>query len=125
MDLTLTMNLTTEITNRLQSLEPTTLELIDESAHHAGHAGNTGGGHFKLKITSSHFSGKSQIIRPVSYTHLDVYKRQPHYWVSPLASSLMSSFGRYLLSSNVCAIINANIMPVVPNSLKFTHVSCE
>ncbi len=57
------MNLTVEITNRLQSLEPTALEIIDESALHAGHAGNKGGGHFKLKITSSHFCKKSQIMR--------------------------------------------------------------
>ncbi|MGB2832861.1 MAG: BolA family protein [Methylotenera sp.] len=74
------MNLTTEITNRLQSLEPTTLELIDESAHHAGHAGNTGGGHFKLKITSSHFSGKSQIIRHrlIYQTLADLFSNQKH-----------------------------------------------
>jgi len=57
------MGLTTEIHNRLQCLEPTTLEITDESAMHAGHAGNTGGGHFELKITSSHFCGKSQIMR--------------------------------------------------------------
>ena len=52
-----------EITNRLQSLEPTKLEITDESAMHAGHQGNSGGGHFKLKMTSSHFCEKSQIIR--------------------------------------------------------------
>lgn len=57
------MSLITEITNRLQYFEPSTFELIDESAMHAGHAGGTGGGHFKLKITSSHFCGKSQIMR--------------------------------------------------------------
>jgi len=57
------MNLITEITHRLQSLEPTQLEIMDESAQHQGHARNTGGGHFKLKITSSHFSQKSQIMR--------------------------------------------------------------
>ena len=56
------MTLIQEITNRLQSLEPTMLEIIDESALHAGHQGN-GGGHFKLKITSSHFNDKSQIMR--------------------------------------------------------------
>ena len=57
------MGLTTEIHNRLQCLEPSTLEITDESGMHAGHAGNTGGGHFELKITSSHFCGKSQIMR--------------------------------------------------------------
>jgi BolA protein len=57
------MTLIQEITNRLQSLEPTALEITDDSALHAGHQGNAGGGHFKLKITSSHFNEKSQIIR--------------------------------------------------------------
>jgi BolA protein len=57
------MTLVEEITSRLQSLAPSSLQLEDESAMHAGHAGNTGGGHFKLKITSSHFSEKSQIMR--------------------------------------------------------------
>ncbi|PPC81310.1 MAG: transcriptional regulator [Methylotenera sp.] len=52
-----------EITARLQTLSPTTLDLIDESALHAGHQGNGGGGHYKLNITSSHFCGKSQIMR--------------------------------------------------------------
>ena len=57
------MTLVEEITSRLQSLAPSTLQIEDESAMHAGHAGNAGGGHFKLKITSSHFSEKSQIMR--------------------------------------------------------------
>jgi BolA protein len=57
------MSLTEEISNRLQSLEPSSLHIEDESAMHAGHAGNAGGGHFKLKITSSHFVEKSQIMR--------------------------------------------------------------
>lgn len=57
------MTLIEEITNRLQCLEPTALEITDESAMHAGHQGNGGGGHFKLKMTSSHFCEKSQIMR--------------------------------------------------------------
>ncbi|WP_036299977.1 BolA family protein [Methylotenera sp. L2L1] len=52
-----------EIKTRLQTLAPTSLDLIDESAQHAGHKGNGGGGHYKLNITSSHFCGKSQIMR--------------------------------------------------------------
>ncbi|MDI1298579.1 BolA family transcriptional regulator [Methylotenera sp.] len=57
------MTLVEEITSRLQPLNPITLQIEDESAMHAGHSGNAGGGHFKLKITSSHFSEKSQIMR--------------------------------------------------------------
>ena len=57
------MNLSEEIKTRLQNLEPSSLEIIDESAMHAGHAGYGGGAHFKLNLTSSHFSNKSQIMR--------------------------------------------------------------
>ncbi|MDP3088750.1 MAG: BolA family protein [Methylotenera sp.] len=57
------MTLAEEITIRLQAITPLTIDIEDESAMHAGHPGNSGGGHFKLKITSSHFSEKSQIMR--------------------------------------------------------------
>lgn len=57
------MSLADEITSRLQTLEPVALKLTDESAMHTGHQGNGGGAHFTLSITSSHFCGKSQIMR--------------------------------------------------------------
>lgn len=57
------MSLVDEITKRLQALEPSNLKITDESALHAGHQGNGGGGHFRLEITSSHFCGKSPIMR--------------------------------------------------------------
>jgi BolA family transcriptional regulator, general stress-responsive regulator len=56
-------NLTETIKSRLSVLYPISLQLVDDSALHAGHAGNTGGGHFTLTIVSSQFSQKSQIIR--------------------------------------------------------------
>lgn len=46
-----------ELTARLQTLAPSKLEIIDESHLHAGHAGNTGGGHFKVLIVSDQFTG--------------------------------------------------------------------
>jgi BolA protein len=57
------MLLTETIEKRLAVLQPLSLEIQDDSTLHAGHAGNTGGGHFTLKIVSSQFSQKSQIIR--------------------------------------------------------------
>lgn len=57
------MNLVEEIKQRLSSLEPSVIELSDQSALHAGHAGNSGGGHFHLKIVSSRFSNQSQVAR--------------------------------------------------------------
>jgi len=58
-----------EIRQRLLALEPTSLEIQDESAAHAGHAGNMGGGHFKIQLVSSQFCGKSQIMR-----HRSIYQ---------------------------------------------------
>jgi BolA protein len=57
------MNLTEIIKTKLAILEPISLTLKDDSALHAGHAGNGGGGHFSLTIVSSQFSQKSPIMR--------------------------------------------------------------
>lgn len=63
------MTLPDEIREKLAVLEPVLVDIRDDSAKHAGHAGNTGGGHFSLTIVSSQFCGKSQIIR-----HRSVYQ---------------------------------------------------
>ncbi len=48
----------------LATLVPETIELIDESHKHIGHAGaRDGRGHFALKIVSSAFRGASAIAR--------------------------------------------------------------
>jgi BolA family transcriptional regulator, general stress-responsive regulator len=57
------MNLIETIKTRLTMLSPSSLEIQDDSALHAGHKGNGGGGHFSIKIVSSQFSQKSQIMR--------------------------------------------------------------
>jgi BolA protein len=47
------------IRDRLAVLEPEAIELVDDSALHAGHAGaQSGGGHFRLTIVSPRFSGQ-------------------------------------------------------------------
>ena len=48
-----------------QALKPTQLELVDDSARHAGHAGAREGGesHFKLMIVSDAFAGQSRVQR--------------------------------------------------------------
>ncbi len=49
---------------RLAALSPIRLELIDESAKHAGHQGAKGGGrHYRLLIISAAFSGKPTLQR--------------------------------------------------------------
>ena len=47
-----------------EAFQPVALNVIDDSASHAGHAGNPGGGegtHLTVDITSSAFVGKSRI----------------------------------------------------------------
>jgi len=44
-------------------LEPVSLELVDDSAAHAGHAGARSGAHFNLRIVSARFAGMPRIAR--------------------------------------------------------------
>ncbi len=49
---------------RLTSLNPVSLEIIDESHKHAGHAGaRDGAGHYLLQIVTSEFTGKGTLAR--------------------------------------------------------------
>ena len=52
---------------RLQSvLQPSALEVIDESAQHSGHSGANDSGvgsHFRVRITSHIFTGKTPVAR--------------------------------------------------------------
>ena len=62
------MNITAQaLTQELQArLNPEFVEVLDESAAHAGHAGANGTGlgtHFRVRIQSAIFSGKSRVAR--------------------------------------------------------------
>ncbi len=48
---------------RLAVLKPETLHIEDESHRHAGHAGARDGGHFRVDIVASVFSGKNTLAR--------------------------------------------------------------
>jgi len=60
-----------------EKLSPTLLEVFDESAAHAGHAGANGTGfgtHFRIRITAPVFTGKRLVARHrVVYDALQVY----------------------------------------------------
>lgn len=45
------------------ALAPADLEIVDNSASHAGHAGNGGGGHFNISLSSAQFAGLSLLQR--------------------------------------------------------------
>ncbi len=58
------MELSQQINEKLKVFAPLSVEILDESGLHIGHAGAKGGGsHFQLNIVSHHFSGKSRVER--------------------------------------------------------------
>jgi BolA protein len=46
-----------------QALAPESLEIVDDSAAHAGHAGARGGGHFRVTLVADAFRGRSALER--------------------------------------------------------------
>jgi BolA family transcriptional regulator, general stress-responsive regulator len=53
-----------QMRKKLAALSPKTLDITDDSASHAGHAGaKSGGGHFFLTIVSDTFVGKTTMAR--------------------------------------------------------------
>jgi BolA protein len=63
------MSVSARIREELAALEPESLDVLDESAKHAGHEGaKAGGGHYSLVIVSKRFSGL-----PVQRRHRMVY----------------------------------------------------
>lgn len=58
------MDLSGRIQEKLAALAPESLEILDESADHAGHEGaRSGGGHYRLTIISPRFAGQSMQAR--------------------------------------------------------------
>ncbi|MBX9630276.1 MAG: BolA family transcriptional regulator [Burkholderiales bacterium] len=59
------LSLTDTIRERLQRFNPESLDVFDDSADHAGHAGarESGGGHFQVVIVASAFTGQSRVAR--------------------------------------------------------------
>jgi BolA family transcriptional regulator, general stress-responsive regulator len=76
------VNVTVErMQEKLAALSPTQLNITDDSASHAGHAGaKSGGGHFFLTIVSESFAGKATLARHrMIYDALgDMMKREIH-----------------------------------------------
>ena len=62
------MNIAADRISRIrQALEerfaPSALEILDDSAAHAGHAGAREGGHFRVTLVADEFRGRSRIER--------------------------------------------------------------
>jgi len=62
-------NTVSKIRDALAVLSPSKLDIQDDSHLHAGHAGNTGGGHYTVIIESTSFHGLNLLQR-----HQLVYK---------------------------------------------------
>jgi BolA family transcriptional regulator, general stress-responsive regulator len=63
---TAAMGLEEQIAKKLrQAFAPETLEVVNDSGRHAGHAGSPGTGesHFSIKVVSRRFAGKSRVER--------------------------------------------------------------
>lgn len=60
-------NAARQLSDRLrEQLTPTLLEVLDESGQHAGHVGSNGttfGTHFRVRIASPFFTGKTRVAR--------------------------------------------------------------
>ena len=52
-----------QLRQRLSALSAQSITIEDESHRHAGHAGAKDGGHYKLDIVSSAFTGKNTVAR--------------------------------------------------------------
>jgi BolA protein len=53
-----------EMKLRLAALAPEHIEIVDESALHAGHAGaRSGGGHYQLTLIAAAFAGQNNVAR--------------------------------------------------------------
>jgi BolA family transcriptional regulator, general stress-responsive regulator len=75
------MNVAARIRERLAALEPLAVELVDESAQHAGHVGAAPGGntHWRLSIVSPRFSGQPTVAR-----HRMVYQALAELMQNPI-----------------------------------------
>ena len=69
------------IRQRLEAaFSPSLLELTDESHLHIGHAGNQGGGHYRVHIVSTQFAGMNRVARQRTIQRAlhDLYPSQIH-----------------------------------------------
>jgi BolA protein len=69
------------IRERLAALEPVSLDILDESAKHEGHAGARPGGetHWRVSIVSPRFAGQ-----PVAARHRMVYQALGELMENPI-----------------------------------------
>jgi BolA protein len=85
------------IRERLRALDPLALDLVDESAQHAGHAGAAPGGetHWRLSIVSPRFAGQPTVARHrMIYQALGGLMQNPIHALAITASAPAEQKGR-------------------------------
>ena len=82
------MSTAARIRERLAALSPVSVELVDESAQHAGHAGAQPGGetHWRLSIVSPRFAGQPTVAR-----HRLVYQALGELMQNPIHALAISA----------------------------------
>ncbi len=82
------MSVEATIRGRLSTLEPVSVELVDESERHRGHAGwrEGGGTHWRLEIVSPRFSGQPTLAR-----HRMVYQALGELMHNPIHALAISA----------------------------------
>jgi BolA protein len=91
------LKLAEEIQSRLAALEPQSVDLVDESAQHAGHSGwrEGGGTHWRLAIVSPRFAGKTPVARHrMVYEALGELMQNPIHALAITASAPEEKKGR-------------------------------
>jgi BolA protein len=96
----------------VRTLIPTALEIVDESALHAGHAGARPGGetHFRIRIASAAFEGLSRVAR----------QRQVH---AVLADELHTQIHALSLTTLTLAINLRRLRPGPSPSWEASHAT--
>lgn len=84
------MNMEQQLQQRLAHLNPEVFEWIDDSHLHVGHAGNRGGGHYRILVVSAAFTDVSQVMRQrmikeplhdlFRQIHAQEASSRPHTW---------------------------------------------
>ena len=83
------MNVVEQIRERLGARSPLRIEIVDDSARHAGHAGaRDGGGHYRLHIVAPCFEGATKMARHrMVYDALSALMRRDIHALSIVAQS--------------------------------------
>ena len=100
--------MTTTVADQIEACLKTALlievfELADDSHLHAGHAGNRGGGHYRILVVSPAFAGIGRLQRqrmvkqPLADWFADRWGQQGVYWSHPVASVCTAALALFLL----------------------------